>query len=128
QAGARCFPLLHGPLLAPLRPFGRRRRRTERRRRGAGPGTAGHRGQQSGGFRPDPPLLRDPGRDEAVGGVTVSRVRELFMNTCAVIPAAGRGTRLGIDLPKLLVPVTEADTIWSVLKDKIKRYVDHIHV
>jgi bifunctional UDP-N-acetylglucosamine pyrophosphorylase/glucosamine-1-phosphate N-acetyltransferase len=50
------------------------------------------------------------------------------MNRCAVIPAAGRGTRLGIDLPKLLVPVTPGQTIWSVLKDRIKRIVDHIHV
>jgi bifunctional UDP-N-acetylglucosamine pyrophosphorylase/glucosamine-1-phosphate N-acetyltransferase len=50
------------------------------------------------------------------------------MNICAVIPAAGRGTRLGIDQPKLLVPVTESETIWSVLKDRIKPFVDHIHV
>ena len=43
-------------------------------------------------------------------------------------PAAGRGSRLGVDLPKLLVPVSERDTIWSVLKGKLKPFVDHIHV
>lgn len=50
------------------------------------------------------------------------------MNVCAVIPAAGRGSRLGGDLPKLLVPVTERETIWSVLRAKLEGLVDHIHV
>ena len=50
------------------------------------------------------------------------------MKTCAVIPAAGRGSRLGIELPKLLVPVSDRDTIWSVIKRNLKEYVDHIHV
>ena len=50
------------------------------------------------------------------------------MKICAVIPAAGRGSRLGLDLPKLLVPVSERDTIWSVIKRNLKGLVDHIHV
>jgi bifunctional UDP-N-acetylglucosamine pyrophosphorylase / glucosamine-1-phosphate N-acetyltransferase len=50
------------------------------------------------------------------------------MNTCAVIPAAGRGSRLGLDLPKLLVPVSGRHTIWSALKGNLRPYVDHIHV
>ncbi len=50
------------------------------------------------------------------------------MKTCAVIPAAGRGSRLGLDLPKLLVPLTEGETIWSVIKRNLRRHVDHIHV
>lgn len=50
------------------------------------------------------------------------------MKTCAVIPAAGRGSRLGLDLPKLLVPLTERETIWSVLKRNLRPHVDHIHV
>ena len=47
---------------------------------------------------------------------------------CAVIPAAGRGSRLGADLPKLLVAVDEIDTIWSVLHRKLAPLVDHIQV
>ncbi len=50
------------------------------------------------------------------------------MKTCAVIPAAGRGSRLGLDLPKLLVRLTDNETVWSVLKRKLRPYVDHIHV
>jgi bifunctional N-acetylglucosamine-1-phosphate-uridyltransferase/glucosamine-1-phosphate-acetyltransferase GlmU-like protein len=50
------------------------------------------------------------------------------MKYCGVIPAAGRGSRLGIDLPKILAPVGQTTTIWSVLKDKLKPFVDQIHV
>jgi bifunctional UDP-N-acetylglucosamine pyrophosphorylase / glucosamine-1-phosphate N-acetyltransferase len=50
------------------------------------------------------------------------------MSVCAVIPAAGRGSRLGLDLPKLLAPIGPQLTIWSVLKEKILPFVDHIHV
>ena len=50
------------------------------------------------------------------------------MTTCAVIPAAGRGTRLGSGQPKILTPVAGDDTIWSILHAKLAPLVDHVHV
>ena len=50
------------------------------------------------------------------------------MKICAVIPAAGRGTRLGADGPKILTPLTGTDTIWSTLQAKLTPLVDHIHL
>lgn len=46
----------------------------------------------------------------------------------AVIPAAGRGSRLGMELPKILVPVAENLTVWTVLKRKLLPVVNRIHV
>jgi bifunctional UDP-N-acetylglucosamine pyrophosphorylase / glucosamine-1-phosphate N-acetyltransferase len=51
------------------------------------------------------------------------------MHTCAVIPAAGLGSRLNGTIPKLLVQLTPTQTIWSVLRQKLHaNCVDHIHV
>jgi bifunctional UDP-N-acetylglucosamine pyrophosphorylase/glucosamine-1-phosphate N-acetyltransferase len=50
------------------------------------------------------------------------------MSICAVIPAAGRGTRLGGAGPKILTPLTARDTIWSILHAKLSPLVDHIHL
>jgi bifunctional UDP-N-acetylglucosamine pyrophosphorylase/glucosamine-1-phosphate N-acetyltransferase len=50
------------------------------------------------------------------------------MSICAVIPAAGRGTRLGTDQPKILTPLTARNTIWSILHTKLAPLVDHIHL
>jgi bifunctional UDP-N-acetylglucosamine pyrophosphorylase/glucosamine-1-phosphate N-acetyltransferase len=50
------------------------------------------------------------------------------MKICALIPAAGRGTRLGSDLPKILTSLTARDTIWSILHAKLTPMVDHIHL
>jgi bifunctional N-acetylglucosamine-1-phosphate-uridyltransferase/glucosamine-1-phosphate-acetyltransferase GlmU-like protein len=50
------------------------------------------------------------------------------MRVCAVIPAAGRGSRLGIGGPKILASVSEGETIWSVLYAKLAPLVDHIHL
>jgi bifunctional UDP-N-acetylglucosamine pyrophosphorylase/glucosamine-1-phosphate N-acetyltransferase len=50
------------------------------------------------------------------------------MRICAVIPAAGRGTRLGSDLPKILTSLTACDTIWSILYARLAPLVDHIHL
>jgi bifunctional UDP-N-acetylglucosamine pyrophosphorylase/glucosamine-1-phosphate N-acetyltransferase len=50
------------------------------------------------------------------------------VNVCAVIPAAGRGSRLGSDAPKILQPLTDRDTIWSILHAKLAPLVDHIHL
>ena len=50
------------------------------------------------------------------------------MRVCAVIPAAGRGSRLGFGGPKILAPLSEQQTIWSVLHAKLAPLVDHIHL
>ncbi|HWX88999.1 MAG TPA: 2-C-methyl-D-erythritol 4-phosphate cytidylyltransferase, partial [Rhizomicrobium sp.] len=50
------------------------------------------------------------------------------MRVCAVIPAAGRGTRLGTDMPKILTPLTAQETIWSILYAKLSPLVDRIHL
>jgi len=50
------------------------------------------------------------------------------MSICAVIPAAGHGTRLGGTGPKILTPLTARDTIWSILYAKLSPLVDHIHL
>jgi bifunctional UDP-N-acetylglucosamine pyrophosphorylase/glucosamine-1-phosphate N-acetyltransferase len=50
------------------------------------------------------------------------------MTICAVIPAAGRGTRLGGDGPKILTPLTDTQTVWDILHAKLAPRVDHIHL
>ncbi|MGH7025500.1 MAG: NTP transferase domain-containing protein [Caulobacteraceae bacterium] len=50
------------------------------------------------------------------------------MQLCAVIPAAGRGSRLGLGGPKILAPITASQTVWSILYAKLSSLVDHIHV
>jgi bifunctional N-acetylglucosamine-1-phosphate-uridyltransferase/glucosamine-1-phosphate-acetyltransferase GlmU-like protein len=50
------------------------------------------------------------------------------MKICALIPAAGRGTRLGTDTPKILASLTAQETIWSILYAKLSPLVDHIHL
>jgi len=50
------------------------------------------------------------------------------MRVCAVIPAAGRGSRLGTTKPKILAPLNQDQTVWSVLHAKIAPLVDHIHL
>lgn len=50
------------------------------------------------------------------------------MKICAVIPAAGRGTRLGSDAPKILTPLTDNQTVWTILYRKLSPLVDHIHL
>lgn len=47
---------------------------------------------------------------------------------CAVIPAAGRGSRLGLDCPKILVPIEENLTVWNVLHNSLSLVSEHIHV
>jgi bifunctional UDP-N-acetylglucosamine pyrophosphorylase/glucosamine-1-phosphate N-acetyltransferase len=47
---------------------------------------------------------------------------------CAVVPAAGRGSRLGIAVPKLLAPLGEGLTVWSILRDKLLSVAEHINV
>jgi bifunctional UDP-N-acetylglucosamine pyrophosphorylase/glucosamine-1-phosphate N-acetyltransferase len=50
------------------------------------------------------------------------------MKVCALIPAAGRGSRLGTEAPKILAPLTEQETVWSILHAKLAPLVDHIHL
>lgn len=50
------------------------------------------------------------------------------MKICAVIPAAGRGSRLGGDVPKILLPVAGETTVWTILRDRLRPLVDTIHV
>jgi bifunctional UDP-N-acetylglucosamine pyrophosphorylase / glucosamine-1-phosphate N-acetyltransferase len=50
------------------------------------------------------------------------------MQTCALIPAAGNGSRLGLSVPKLLAPVRGSDTVWTLLRGRLRGVVDHIHV
>jgi bifunctional N-acetylglucosamine-1-phosphate-uridyltransferase/glucosamine-1-phosphate-acetyltransferase GlmU-like protein len=44
---------------------------------------------------------------------------------CAVVPAAGRGTRLGAEVPKVFVPIVPNITIWDAIHDKLMPLVDH---
>ncbi|GLW25744.1 NTP transferase domain-containing protein [Microbispora triticiradicis] len=47
---------------------------------------------------------------------------------CAVIPAAGRGTRLGLGIPKIMVEVADGVTVWHVLHQRLRPHVEHVHV
>lgn len=47
---------------------------------------------------------------------------------CAVIPAAGRGSRLGLAVPKILAPIGGDCTVWTLLRDSLTGCVGHIHV
>jgi len=50
------------------------------------------------------------------------------MKTCAVIPAAGLGSRLGSAVPKILLSLNETETVLSILYRKLFPLVDHIHI
>jgi bifunctional UDP-N-acetylglucosamine pyrophosphorylase/glucosamine-1-phosphate N-acetyltransferase len=47
---------------------------------------------------------------------------------CAVLPAAGRGSRLGLDVPKLCAPIHNGMTVWSIMRPKLLSTVDRIHL
>ena len=49
------------------------------------------------------------------------------MKICAVIPAAGLGSRLNLPVPRLLAPISGTRTLWHGLREKLT-LVDHIHV
>jgi bifunctional UDP-N-acetylglucosamine pyrophosphorylase/glucosamine-1-phosphate N-acetyltransferase len=50
------------------------------------------------------------------------------MSVCAVVPAAGRGTRLGLTIPKILTPIGEDVTVWSILRENLIPTVDRVVV
>jgi bifunctional UDP-N-acetylglucosamine pyrophosphorylase / glucosamine-1-phosphate N-acetyltransferase len=52
----------------------------------------------------------------------------MHRSICAVIPAAGRGSRLGMDVPKFLVPLDPDQTVWDVLYATIAPWVQHVQV
>ena len=45
---------------------------------------------------------------------------------CAIVPAAGRGTRLGADVPKIFVPLLPRLTIWQVIHRNLVLVSDSI--
>ena len=47
---------------------------------------------------------------------------------CAVVPAAGRGSRLGVNTPKILTPLGEGRSVLSVLCRKLLTVADHINL
>jgi bifunctional UDP-N-acetylglucosamine pyrophosphorylase/glucosamine-1-phosphate N-acetyltransferase len=49
-------------------------------------------------------------------------------NICAVIPAAGRGSRLGLEFPKILAPICDNTTIIDVMLNKLLRHVDAVNI
>lgn len=50
------------------------------------------------------------------------------MSVCVVVPAAGRGSRLGLDRPKILVPVEPGVTVWDMLRAQLAPHADRLHV
>jgi bifunctional UDP-N-acetylglucosamine pyrophosphorylase/glucosamine-1-phosphate N-acetyltransferase len=44
----------------------------------------------------------------------------------AIVPAAGRGTRLGAEMPKVFVPLSPTATTWNVLHDVLAPLADRI--
>jgi bifunctional UDP-N-acetylglucosamine pyrophosphorylase / glucosamine-1-phosphate N-acetyltransferase len=51
-----------------------------------------------------------------------------MMAICAVVPAAGKGSRLGASTPKLLVEILPGLTVWDIIEEKLSKFVDNIHV
>ncbi|MFG1948125.1 NTP transferase domain-containing protein [Nonomuraea sp. NPDC048826] len=47
---------------------------------------------------------------------------------CAVIPAAGSGTRLGLGVPKIMLEIADGVTVWHLLHRRLSPWVEHVHV
>lgn len=47
---------------------------------------------------------------------------------CAVIPAAGRGTRLGSGIPKIMIEIAGGVTVWHLLYRRLRPRSEHVHV
>ena len=50
------------------------------------------------------------------------------MSICAVIPAAGNGTRLGSSDPKVFTRISENKVVWDFLYENIKPHVDSFNL
>jgi bifunctional UDP-N-acetylglucosamine pyrophosphorylase/glucosamine-1-phosphate N-acetyltransferase len=66
------------------------------------------------------------------GAIAVPHLDELAelvggQRTCAVIPAAGRGTRLGPGIPKVMLEIADGVTVWQVLYGRLRPWVEHLH-
>src|SRR6185437_3926183 len=91
-------------------------------------GAAYSRGRGAGGIAGALPHLLRLHRSELARAAGLGPPDRPVMSICAVIPAAGRGTRLGGAGPKILTPLTPEETIWSILHAKLSPLVDHIHL
>jgi bifunctional UDP-N-acetylglucosamine pyrophosphorylase / glucosamine-1-phosphate N-acetyltransferase len=60
--------------------------------------------------------------------VTNDRVKNKPIEICAVVPAAGRGTRLGGGSPKILAQLGNGETIWSYLSRNLIAVAGHVNV
>lgn len=49
-------------------------------------------------------------------------------SVCAIIPAAGHGSRLGLEIPKILAEIAPGILVWDILWARISEHVDLIHV
>jgi N-acetylglucosamine-1-phosphate uridyltransferase (contains nucleotidyltransferase and I-patch acetyltransferase domains) len=47
---------------------------------------------------------------------------------CALIPAAGQGTRLGLGIPKIILEIADGVTVWHLLHRRLRPWVERIHV
>ncbi|WP_228645004.1 NTP transferase domain-containing protein [Microtetraspora sp. AC03309] len=47
---------------------------------------------------------------------------------CAVIPAAGSGTRLGLGIPKIALEIADGVTVWHLLHRRLSPWAEHVHV
>jgi bifunctional UDP-N-acetylglucosamine pyrophosphorylase / glucosamine-1-phosphate N-acetyltransferase len=45
---------------------------------------------------------------------------------CAVVPAAGRGSRLGGDVPKVFIPILPSVAIWDAISSRLSQVTDRI--
>jgi bifunctional UDP-N-acetylglucosamine pyrophosphorylase/glucosamine-1-phosphate N-acetyltransferase len=51
-----------------------------------------------------------------------------MISICAVVPAAGRGSRLGLSVPKILAPIDGTHNVWAVLRHVLLAVVPRVHV
>ncbi|GAA3447353.1 NTP transferase domain-containing protein [Planomonospora venezuelensis] len=47
---------------------------------------------------------------------------------CAVVPAAGQGSRLGLGIPKIMLEVAGGVTVWDLLRGRLAPWAEHVHV
>ncbi|TMR22577.1 hypothetical protein ETD86_11045 [Nonomuraea turkmeniaca] len=45
-----------------------------------------------------------------------------------MIPAAGRGTRLGHGVPKIMIEIADGVTVWHLLHRRLRPWAEHVHV
>jgi bifunctional UDP-N-acetylglucosamine pyrophosphorylase / glucosamine-1-phosphate N-acetyltransferase len=45
---------------------------------------------------------------------------------CGVVPAAGRGSRLGGDAPKIFIPILPSITVWDMIRTRLSQVAERI--